>query len=320
MKIEKILIVHHEEGLEDYITDFQMSKLKTEEDYDDDENIQTESNEVLIEDFQNETKEECNAKAIEKDSFHVDFLGGDMLEQVQNSSLNETVKDLNNIKKRKRTSSLKTDNGVCSTCNGVCTAEKVLCFYCFDVVDNDISHRETCHMYGDSIWLFSCKLDDEIYENVPKSILFQRIDHHKKNEEEKDPKKANLYQFKCLKCDGEFQTVDELQKHVVKRYYCPLCDLYVTKRTSMKKHYLQVHEVKTITCRVCVTGFRDKAMWQEHEQFCTGAGALLCEDCEAEFCSLLKYKAHRKDVHNAEDTSDLEESPDRYLHFLYKIY
>ncbi|ENN76712.1 hypothetical protein YQE_06777, partial [Dendroctonus ponderosae] len=135
-------------------------------------------------------------------------------------------------------------------------------------------------------------------------------DHTFKYDEQQD-----LYY--CNTCSAEYQTQDEVEKHISKiheEFYscevcthtckkaysfaihmkshssddmmvCPLCSYSTQRRTCLQTHINRVHYHKFYyTCGTCGKGFNDSVIYKEHNNEHLGIKPFICVVCEKAFC------------------------------------
>lgn len=209
--------------------------------------------------------------------------------------------------KNQRVQRLSTSSGVCCHCNGSCSAIKVRCYYCFDVVENDILHKENYHPFShhNSIWVFSCNFSQDKFNFITDPVIFLKVEYHNES--------TTLIQgplIKCLKCENLFLTIEDLRKHVTQKFKCNICKLVFSTLNSVCKHVEKVHKRKYYTCYQCESGYSSHILLKEHEYFCKGGAILECDLCGMELCGIENLKTHIHDEHPNSFTDFQDEMDD----------
>ncbi|XP_074028359.1 uncharacterized protein isoform X12 [Leptinotarsa decemlineata] len=135
----------------------------------------------------------------------------------------------------------------------------------------------------------------------------------------------NLEFFTCNNCSAEFQTREEVEKHVEtheekydceicnetvngalhfsahmqthredKSFPCPLCNHITGRKSAMLTHIQRMHYRKyDFQCRTCGKCFNDATTFKEHENFHLGVKPFICVVCNREFIYSRYLIAHQ---------------------------
>lgn len=176
-----------------------------------------------------------------------------------------------------------------------------------------------------------CKLCFEEF-TTRKNLEEHRRTLHDDIEELDLPENDNKYTFDevhefytCNNCSAEFQTKEEVEKHVEihdekyecqvcnevvrgalnfsshmqqhredKHFPCPLCPHIASRKSAMLTHISRLHFRKyDFQCRTCGKCFNDATTFKEHENFHLGVKPFICIVCSKEFVYSRYLIAHQ---------------------------
>ena len=142
---------------------------------------------------------------------------------------------------------------ICTSCAGRCTAVKVKCMYCYQVVDKKSNHMAMFHAFTpkSSAWVFSCRFKFSQAQSSERWMVFRK-EYLTRSDEGAKPK----VMFLCMRCKKHFSSLEIVRKHGAK-----------------------IHHIKAKTCSVCDMGFEDGRYRKDHELFCKGGKPLTCDIC-----------------------------------------
>ena len=98
---------------------------------------------------------------------HTNAFHSDVSKKLQENSIRVGTEDSNGgnevIAEADQYEQVYIGNVSCTSCKAPCSASRVQCIYCLNIVDNDPSHMSVCHPYTpeNSRWMFSCNFEEK---------------------------------------------------------------------------------------------------------------------------------------------------------------
>ena len=167
----------------------------------------------------------------------------------------------------------------CLVCRSECTAKKVLCLSCFQVVSDKASHKSSVHHYTPltSYWLYTCDLQ---FAEFPANVM--AFSKHQVHRIPVANNKSLGLQYYCSTCKGRFESMEKLCSHVVGQFKCTLCaTMLFTSQDEVREHVDNTHGICNVfVCQACSSGFTEERLHKEHEYYCSGGKLRTCGKCQ----------------------------------------
>lgn len=176
-----------------------------------------------------------------------------------------------------------------------------VCFEEFTTRKNLFDHRKLFHEDIDDIFKEESSMDEkysfdeilEFYTCNNCSAEFQTKDEVEKHVESHEEK------YVCLICqitvNGALNFSAHMQQHREdKSFPCPMCIHTATRKSAMLTHITRMHFRKyDFQCRTCGKCFNDATTFKEHENFHLGIKPFVCIVCSREFVYSRYLIAHQ---------------------------
>ena len=184
--------------------------------------------------------------------------------------------------------------GFCLECRETCTAAKVICLYCFQIVDRLSSHLSTQHPFSPVVntWVYSCTanlLDDYLAKGTSICSKVQIHSAQMQSQNETAGSENNVEQqvnktFLCQTCNHTFSTFETLMNHINHHFLCHVCNGMFDSENGLADHFELEHvDIAFNSCQICGMGFADAFLMDCHKYYCAGGSILLCKECDMVF-------------------------------------